>query len=461
MKNVFFILPLTLFVISGCISVNQSLESDLADESDKLQIDNASDKNEAIYLGEKPQLDDYLAYALQKNPGLKASFYSWQAAVKRIGVIRHLPEPRVSYTNYIEEVETRTGPQKNSYMVKQMLPWPGKIFNKNNIAVREAYRQKYLYDAQKLQVFYLVKKNYYEYYYLKKSVGILSENLTLLKSIEKVKTSQYRTGSTGNPELLQLQIETERLADRIEGLKDMRSVFAARLNAAIGRKSTFPLPWPEGFEVMAVKLDEEKFIEVIAKHNPALKAIAEKTRSREYAKSLAVKSYLPDFGFGAAVIDTDRRSDVDVDENGKDPLLLTFEMSLPVWYGKYRRETAAAEAEYKKTEAEYEDRENRLLSDIRFAFYKYKDSVRKYNLFGKILIPKAEQAVKTAQSSFISGKFKFNDFIETVRSLLELQLLYEKAATDIQINIANLEQLAGPELIENLINKNNSKSALK
>jgi len=74
-----------------------------------------------------PSLSDYLAVAALENPGLKAAFHRWQADVERTHFAGRLPDPRFSYTYYMEEVETRVGPRRQSFALSQMLPWFGKL----------------------------------------------------------------------------------------------------------------------------------------------------------------------------------------------------------------------------------------------------------------------------------------------------------------------------------------------
>ncbi|MFT5200482.1 MAG: outer membrane protein TolC, partial [Planctomycetota bacterium] len=56
------------------------------------------------------QLPELLAYGRQHNPKLSVAFYRWQAAVEQIPQASKLPEPRVMFATFLEEVETRTGP---------------------------------------------------------------------------------------------------------------------------------------------------------------------------------------------------------------------------------------------------------------------------------------------------------------------------------------------------------------
>jgi hypothetical protein len=78
-------------------------------------------------LTESSGLSDYLSYAALNNPGLEAAFNRWKASLERIPQVRALPDPRFNYLYYVQEVETRVGPQRHGLGINQVFPWFGKL----------------------------------------------------------------------------------------------------------------------------------------------------------------------------------------------------------------------------------------------------------------------------------------------------------------------------------------------
>ncbi|MBN1256235.1 MAG: TolC family protein [Planctomycetes bacterium] len=399
-----------------------------------------------ILLSDNPDLSEYLRYAAIHNHDLRAAFYEWQAALEKVPQAQALPDPKLSYTNYIEEVETRVGPQKNRYMLMQMLPWPTKITGKSDLALRQALVQQYVYETKKLALFYQVKKAYYEYYYLHKSIQVINENIQLLQSIDESLQTKYKTGSVDNHTLLQTQVELGKLEDHRESLQALQAVMASRLNAALGRSVGLPLPWPVVIEKAPRSLVEEEILASLLQDNPGLQAAREKIHAADAGVSLAHAEYFPDFGLGASVIETDRRTDMDPNDNGKDPVMLTLELSLPLWWNKYNAGMREAEARRNAAREELEAKTLMLSSDLQLAFYNYQDANRRQKFFQDTLIPKAEQALASAQTAFATGETSFTDLINAERNLLELRLMVERALVDNRIHLAELEKLAGRNL---------------
>ena len=72
-------------------------------------------------------LDEYLVQAAENNPGLKAKFAAYQAALEQVPQIGSLPDPQVMFGYFIRPMETRVGPQRARISASQMFPWFGTL----------------------------------------------------------------------------------------------------------------------------------------------------------------------------------------------------------------------------------------------------------------------------------------------------------------------------------------------
>ena len=79
-------------------------------------------------------LDSYVRYGLHHNAGLRAAYEQFLAAVERIPQVSSLPDPVFSFTQFLEEVQTRTGPQQRRYSLTQAFPWFGELELRGNVA---------------------------------------------------------------------------------------------------------------------------------------------------------------------------------------------------------------------------------------------------------------------------------------------------------------------------------------
>ncbi len=88
------------------------------------------------------ELSDYLRYASLNNAELRAKFEQWKAALEQIPQAGALSDPKFTYGYFIEEVETRIGPQQQKFGIMQVFPWFGKIQARTDVAAAKAQAAK-------------------------------------------------------------------------------------------------------------------------------------------------------------------------------------------------------------------------------------------------------------------------------------------------------------------------------
>ncbi|MHC4941960.1 MAG: TolC family protein [Planctomycetota bacterium] len=406
----------------------------------------ASEEQEVQITGTPSGLQDYLYYAGMHHPGLRGAFHRWKAMLERVPQAKALPEPRLTYGYFLREIETRTGSQEHKFSLMQKIPWPAKLSRQSDAAVRRAMVERYKFEGEKLKLFYEVKKAYYEYYFLARSIAIVEDNLQLLENMEAAIRVRYKASAADQPALIQTQVELGKLEDRLNSLKALKPALQVKLNSVIGWDLDTQIPLPEAKPLEAPPLEEAELLETLLEDNPALEAARAEIHAAQAEQALSDDQYWPDLGIGATYIQTDRRSDASPSNNGEDPVLLTLEVSLPLWRSTYDAMKREADANYLAARAREQDLENRLSAALTAALYHYEDAGRKKNLFLSTLLPKAEQSFQTVQSAFAAGQAGFLEMLDAERQLLEFRLLAERAIVDRNIRFAELEMLCGREL---------------
>jgi len=396
----------------------------------------------------EPTLDEYLTYAGRNNPGLRAAFNRWEAALDLVPQAKSLPDPKLSYTNYVEEVETRVGPQRWNVSLAQTFPWFGKLSLRGRMALEAAHAARQHYEAARLRLLFEFKRAYYEYYYLGRAVAVTEENVQLLGDLGDVALAQYRAGAVPHSAVIRAQIELAKGQDRLSTLRDMREPLVADLNAALGRPPDAPLPWPKELPAETADVTSEKLLEWLERNNPELKALDFATAKENAAVALARKDRYPDITLGVTYIETDEAIMAGTDDSGKDPVLAMLSINLPLWAGKYRAAEREARARLDAALSERENRRNALAADVKMAWYSLHDAARKITLYKETLIPQADQGLKVTQQAFKTGKADFLDLIDAQQTLLELQLLYERVRVNRARRLAELEMLVGRPILQ-------------
>jgi len=387
--------------------------------------------------------DEYIRYALYHSPEVEAAYQRWRASAERLPQVRALPDPRLRFGFFLDEVETRTGAQQARVGVSQRFPWPGTLGGREEAAARAARAAWRRFETARLEVTERVVGALHELAYLDGAIGITRENLDLLTSFEAVVRARYRVGTGSHPELVRVQVELGQLEDRLAQLEAMRPAFVADLNAALNRPGDTDVPRLDELPGRVAALDGGELAALAREANPGLLGLDERVEEERVRAEVARKEGLPDLTVGLDYFVTDEAFDSSIGESGDDPILLSFGINVPLWREKYKAGVREALARRLAVSREREGEANRIAASIHRAWFEHTDAHRRVRLFERTLIPKAEQSLRASLAGFRAGETSFLDLLDTERTLLEFALSAERAKADRGQALARLQRLVG------------------
>ncbi len=381
-------------------------------------------------------LPAYLRYAAIHNPGLKAAFEEWKAALEQIPQAQALPDPKFTYGYFIERVDTR---QQAGIM--QEFPWFGKIEARTDAATAAVKASQRRYEARKLELFSQVKDVFYEYAYLANAIRIATDNVELMRHFEEVARARYVTAAAAHPDIIRAQIEVAKLEDEKVALERLRVPTTAQVNAVLNRPTDEPLPWPEVEPDRPAEVDRAELVAMLRQRNPELQAMGFDVERLGREVDLAKRSYYPDIGVGVEWMDMDGDAMSDNDE-----VLLGVELNLPIWRRSYRAGEQQARAAARRARYEKSQLENDLIERAERALYEFDDSGRKLRLYEEVLVPKAEELVGASETAYTVGTIDFLSLIDAQQTLLQYRLQRERVYANCWQRLAELEMLASTGL---------------
>ena len=161
----------------------------------------------SLYAHGQTTMDSYLTHAAEHNPGLKAKFNDYLAAMEQIPQSTALPDPQITFGLFILPVETRVGPQRATLAVNQAFPWFGTLRAQGDAATKMAEARLFAFENAKLKLYRDVKIKYNELYFLKQSILLTQENLKLLSSFKELARVNFESGKTGFVSILRVEME--------------------------------------------------------------------------------------------------------------------------------------------------------------------------------------------------------------------------------------------------------------
>jgi len=249
-----------------------------------------------------------------------------------------------------------------------------------------------------------------------------------------------------HPDIIRAQVELAKLEDVLKSLEQLREPTVARLNSALNRPSDAELAWPKKEPTRQGQLNRQYIIEALIRNNPELAELNWEVEAAKAKVELAKKKFYPDIGMGVDWIQTDGAASPGVRGSGKDPVVLMFSMNIPLWRDSYKAAERQAKANVRKTQQQKIDTENKTIAKAIQVLYDVEDSQRKMHLYGDILVSKAQELVQASESAYRAGTIDFLSLIDAQRMLLKYTLDHERAVTNNQQKLAELEMLVGTEL---------------
>lgn len=394
------------------------------------------------------QLQRYLTNAAAHNPSIVAARALSEAKKRDIALAFALPDPTITTGYFLNSVETRVGPQRAKIGASQMIPWPGKLLAKKEIAQKEYAAALEVLREVEARVFSEVRGGYADYYALGREIAITHESMELLKNIESVLVTRYSTAEALPVALLKVQVEMALLDEKQISLDADIVKEREVLRALLGSKGSTALPIPIVLGVLSVPESADTLWLQIEKRNPALLRAGYESDAAAASVTLARQGFGPDIMLSTDYIVTDKSSSsmVSSAENGKNGWVAGAGISLPLWVGSKRSQIERAQATAVAKDASVSAVTYAARAEATAACENYRDACRKVALYAGTLVAQSRQTLALVEESYINGKSTIVDYLDAQRMLLQLQVTLTKQRARRETFAGKIDQLLGGDL---------------
>jgi cobalt-zinc-cadmium efflux system outer membrane protein len=418
-----------------------------------LRPQDSSPQTQPKYSPGDPQLQGYIAEALDRNPAVLQSFASYEAAVQRLPQVSSLPDPMVNLTQYLRSPETRVGPQTTMLTISQNLPWFGKLSDKEKVAAKDAAGTRFLYEAQKSEVVKQVRLAYYSLGFIDQALDITQEDVSVLERYETLARARYEQGIGLQQAVVKLQAEITKDKSHLEELRSQRVDLEASLNLLRDYPSTSPIEKVRLGARPKVGINLDHLYEMGKTHRPEVQAALLQIERNEKRIQLAHKNYWPDFTIGAGVTNVMDRSDPagilnPPEQNGKNIYSFTVGVNIPLRRRKYDAALMEATQDEIASREGYRNVVNSLESSIRAIGFRIETLDRQINLFENTLLPQAEQAMNSTEAAYSTGTLGVLELLDSERVLLDVRFGLAKLDSDYMKSLAEMERAIGAPIEE-------------
>lgn len=367
--------------------------------------------------GSSQELQTLISDALTNNPEIKKFELQYGIASEKVNEAHTLPNTEFGVGYFVSEPETRTGGQRFKLSVKQMLPWFGSIPAREKYVSSLAAAKYEDITIAKRKLMASVSKSYYSLYTNSAKQEILSANIKLLNTYEKVALTSVAVGKASVVDVLRLQMRQNELEQLKQVLAQQYITEQTAFNNLLNRdnaiainvlgKLTIPL---EDFEVNSENL----------LLHPELLKYDKRYQSVEQSEVLNQKKSNPMVGFGLDYVNVAKRPNLNFSDNGKDIVMPMLSVSIPIFNNSYKSKTKQNQLEQEELLAEKQERLNLLKTILDEAINKRFSARIRFETQGKN-IKQAKKVEEVLMKNYETGTINFKDMLD----IQELQLKFQ------------------------------------
>jgi len=442
-------------------------------------------------------LNAYLELAARNNPELKASFNQYLAALEKVPQVGALPDPQFSFGYFIKPMQLLGGNQVADLQLMQMFPWFGTLKSAKDEASLMANAKYEVFNASKAELFYQVKSSWYQLQKYDKEIALVSDNIELLESLEKLALIKFQSptgGASSSPgansmnnssnsgmsgmqsqqsgnsampsgqsakmsggmsskqgglqDVLRVRMEILGQQNRLALLADQKKTEETRFNSLLNRDLNAPVLVSDSLFVEKLPFDELAIADSILNNNPMLAMLASETESYAVMEQKAKKMGLPMLGLGLNYMPIVPREGNTSPMNGNDMFMPMLSVSIPLYRKKYTAMQNEARLMQEAGIQQTIELKNNLLVQYRQFVQNLNDSERRIALYKE----QEELARKTTElllSGFATTGSDYEEVLRMQLKVLDYGFNRIEAIVDYNTNIAMAEMLMNSINIKN------------
>ncbi len=368
-------------------------------------------------------LDQLIHMALERNPDLQSVRLQTESSRLAARAAGALPDPQLAlgimslpHSSLALDETPMSGIQVG---VTQMIPWPGKLSGRSQVANFQAQIAQQQAEHTANQIIRQVTQSYYDWIYWTSGRQIIQDNLDLTDAMIKVARTRYANGDATMQEVLRATNAHDRLANRNRMF--VQSAHSALLELQrLVDDTTLALDHTRA-SLPGISSPRDRDTQLPVTANPLLRQADLGVHRAEASQRLARAAYWPDLTLG---VDYRFRKDSPMDPlDGEDFLSFRIGLSLPVWFfTNQRHRTASAGLATQASRAHRNAVHIRLekqVRDIRQMQTMLQENIENYD---NAILPQAKAAFQSAQASYEVGKIDFDALLATQRDWLNASL---------------------------------------
>ena len=383
-----------------------------------------------------------------ENPALRAERLDARALARegdRVGV---LPDPTASVMVAPYPILTARGTQRSQWRVEQMVPWPGTLALRRDAADARAEVARLGADATALDLARRATRAYADLVRTQEAAAVVRAFRARLDAFAEAAAVRYEVGRGPQGAILQVQLERQRLAERLITLDREREAAVQTLARVLDRPGLAVSD--RVVAVVPTLPDAADLAAVAVGARPEVARARVQIEAAETEVALAEKAFYPDLGVGVVYTDI-AEAEAPPTATGRDALGLMASVRIPLDRTSRRAGLDQARLREEAARARLAATETAVETDVADALSDARRAAEAVALYRETLVPQAETTVESALAGYTTGALDFLAFLDAERArfsvalgLVDARARLLDAAADLARALGTTDPLLGP-----------------
>jgi len=389
-----------------------------------------------------PELEMYVRMALEQNPELKALDFLYRSETEKSRETGMLPDPELGINYDFNPMMSESFPGRFSVSVMQMFPWFGTLQARRELQMASAGADRAAIDIRRLELLEEVRMTWFDIFEMHHHIDVTWENLQLLRDLEKLVEVRYETARAGQADILRIQMEEQRLRNRLSDQEGMLISLTASFNALLNRNPVAAVFVPDDIVRRDYSYSSVQARSLARSRNPVFENLSARERELRMRDRIARLDGRPSFGLGLEVMGRDF-GPMSMNPDATESFIGMATIRLPIYRGRTRSQQRQVGEEIKALDQLRFQAENRLDAELLSALEDARRFDRAILLHEVELIPRAEQALEILREEYASGNVRFDELLQIQRELLDLEMDRVEAIAGQNRAVIRMEILMG------------------
>lgn len=284
-----------------------------------------------VFVAQSQTLQEYLTIAKQNSSAIQITDYEYELAKEKINEVGNYENTNLDFGYYLLTPETRVGAQIAKLGIQQKLPWFGTIKAEKDLAASNAEIKQYDKVLSERDLIYKVKEAYYNLYEKQIITEILKDNKQILKTYENMAMAALENNRATMSDVLEIRIQKNELHSKLFQNINKIEALSRNFNRLLQRDENTVLSIIDSLSVLDILISSP----TIDKH-PSLAKINQIDQVLSNENDLIDKEKMPKIEFGINYTFVEKRGAPLLVDNGKDVIMPTFSLSLPIFTKEYK-----------------------------------------------------------------------------------------------------------------------------